>query len=247
MTASHLDDAFDRWRNALLDALATPGNVMAWQDRRYQFAYQVGQLLVDSGGPGIPPVSDHAVYGVYVSGGGLVYVGQTGDARRRLRDLPVGESHHLATTVPPETWERVLVIQWPALITRIPAQEAQRAEQLGQASCGLGIEYLLQITYRPVMTARRRSTAGGWSARHVETSRSRGAAASTQLPELFQAVRAQSDLLARAPMPGHGQAAIYADAGRAPHGMAGGPHAGRVGDWGIQVYPPTSPITWKVR
>jgi len=177
MTASHPDDAFDRWRNALLDALSTPGNVMAWQDRQYQFAYQVGQFLVDSGGPGIPPVSDHAVYGVYVSGGGLLYVGQTRDARRRLRDLPVGESHHLATTVPPETWERVLVIQWPALITRIPAQEARRAEQLGPDSCGLGIEYLLQITYRPVMTARRRSTAGGWSARHIETSRSRGAAA----------------------------------------------------------------------
>jgi hypothetical protein len=155
---------------------ATPGNVMAWQDRRYQFAYQVGQLLVDSG-PGIPPVSDHAVYGVYVTGGGLLYVGQTRDARRRLRDLPVGESHHLATTVPPETWERVLVIPWPALITRIPAQEAQRTEQLGPASCGLGIEYLLQITYQPVMTARRRSTAGGWSARHIETSRSRVAAA----------------------------------------------------------------------
>ena len=74
------------------------------------------RLLVDSG-PGIPPVSDHAVYGVYVTGAGLLYVGQTRDARRRLRDLPVGESHHLATTVPPEIWERVLVIQWPALIT----------------------------------------------------------------------------------------------------------------------------------
>jgi hypothetical protein len=43
MTASHLDDAFERWRNTLLGALAIPGNVMAWQDRRYQFAYQVGQ------------------------------------------------------------------------------------------------------------------------------------------------------------------------------------------------------------
>src|SRR5450432_501422 len=82
MTASHLDGAFERWRSALLDSLATPGNVMAWQDRRYQFAYQVRQLLVDSG-PGIPPVSDHVVYGVYVTGGGLLYVGQTRDARPR--------------------------------------------------------------------------------------------------------------------------------------------------------------------
>jgi hypothetical protein len=127
MTASHLDDAFGRWRNALLDALASPGDVMAWQDRRYQFAYQVGQLLVDSAGPGIPPVSDHAVYGVCVTGGGLLYVGQTTDARRRLRDLPVGESHHLATTVPPETWERVLVqAQWD-LLARAPVPEHGRA------------------------------------------------------------------------------------------------------------------------
>ena len=50
-------------------------------------AYQVGQLLIDSG-PGIPPVSDHAVYGAYATGGGLLYLGQTTDARRRLRDLP---------------------------------------------------------------------------------------------------------------------------------------------------------------
>jgi hypothetical protein len=213
MTAS-LDDAFGRWRNALLDALASPGDVMAWQDRRYQFAYQVGQLLVGSPGPGIPQVSDHAVYGVYVTGGGLLYVGQTSDARRRLRDLPVGESHHLATTVPPETWERVIVVQWPALLTRIPPQQARQAQQLGPADCGLGIEYLLQITYRPVMTARRRSTAGGWSARHIETSRSRGAAASTKIPALFQAVQAQWDLLARTPAPEHGQAATYTDAGR---------------------------------
>jgi hypothetical protein len=32
MTASHLDGAFERWRSAPLDALTTPGNVMAWQD-----------------------------------------------------------------------------------------------------------------------------------------------------------------------------------------------------------------------
>jgi hypothetical protein len=38
------DDAFERWRSALLDALKSPENVMAWQDRRYQFAHQIGQL-----------------------------------------------------------------------------------------------------------------------------------------------------------------------------------------------------------
>jgi len=148
--------------------------------------------------------------------------GQAGRGQRREAELPArrggqatGESHHLATTVPPETWERVLVIQWPALLTRIPAPEAQRAEQLGLADCGLGIEYLLQITYRPLLTARRRSTAGGWSTRHIETSRSRGAAASTHIPELFKAVQAQWDRLSAAAAPRDGHAAIYSDAGRA--------------------------------
>jgi hypothetical protein len=43
--------------------------------------------------PDAAPVTGHLVYGVYVAGAGLLYVGQTGNAKRRLRDLPVGESH----------------------------------------------------------------------------------------------------------------------------------------------------------
>jgi hypothetical protein len=74
------------------------------------------------------PVTGDVLYGVYIAGGGLLYVGQTHDAWRRLRDLPVGESHHLATTVPPETWERVAVVQWPELLDRVPHEESQVAE-----------------------------------------------------------------------------------------------------------------------
>lgn len=85
---------------------------LVWQDRRYRIAYQLGQLLTDNTVPG----SGHAVYGVYLVGGVLLCVGQARDARRRLRDLPVGESHHHATTVPPGTWERVIVVQWPRLL-----------------------------------------------------------------------------------------------------------------------------------
>jgi hypothetical protein len=81
------------------------------------------------------------------------------------------------------------------------AAVALLANYRAPGACGLGIEYLIQITYRPVMTARRRSTAGGWSAHHIETSRSRGAASSTQLPEFFKAVQAQWDMLARATVP----------------------------------------------
>jgi hypothetical protein len=212
VTASDLDDAFGRWQSALADALNSPANVMAWQDRRYVFAHRLGQLLVGTAPEG-PLVTDHAVYGIYVRGGGLLYVGQTKDAKRRLRDLPVGESHHVANTVPPETWERVIVVQWPSLLGRIPAEEAQAVEQLGPSTCGLAIEYQLQAAYQPVLNSRRRSTAGGWTVRNMESSRSRGAAASSQLRGLFREVRAQWDTLAGV-QKGDGHAILCSDGGR---------------------------------
>jgi hypothetical protein len=214
MTGSHDDAAFDRWRHALLEALDSPDAIMAWQDRRYQFAHELGELLASAAEPDIAPITGHAVYGIYVAGGGLLYVGQTTNARRRLRDLPVGESHHLAMTVPPEVWDRVIVIAWPSLLAAVSPEEAQAAEQLGHATCGLALEYLLQTTYRPVMLARRRSTGGRWTPRHIDTSRSKGATSSTRFPELFNAVQARWQALINA-QPATGQAVVYFDAGRA--------------------------------
>jgi hypothetical protein len=214
MTEGHDDSAFHRWRNALLEALDSPEAIMAWQDHRHQFAHELGELLAGDADYDIAPITGHAVYGIYVAGGGLLYVGQTANARRRLRDLPVGESHHLAMTVPPEVWERVIVIAWPRLLAAVPAEEAQAAEQLGHATCGLALEYLLQITYRPVMPARRRSTGGSWTSRHIETSRSKGAINSARFPELFNAVQARWQALMNA-QPAAAQAVVYSDAGRA--------------------------------
>jgi hypothetical protein len=214
VATNDMDAAFDRWRRALADAMGSADNLMAWQDRRYKFAHKVGQLLT-SAAPQGSPVTDHVVYGVWVIGAGLIYVGQTEDAKRRLRDLPVGESHHLATTVPPETWERVIVVQWPSLLSQIPAEEARAAEQLGPSICNLAIEHLLQVAYRPVMNARRRSTDGNWNARDIDSSRSRGAVASSQLAELFGKVCAQWDTLASAHKSQSKEGVIYSDAGRA--------------------------------
>lgn len=206
-------DTFDRWRSALADALSSPSGVMALQDRRYSFAYKVGQLLVGTP-PGRDPVTDHVIYGIYVAGGGLVHAGQTAGAKRRLRDLPVGESHHLATTVPPEIWERVIVVQWPSLLNRISAEERHAAEELQMPTCGLAMEYLLQVAGRPVMTARRRSTKGGWSARNIDSSHSQGAVASLRLPELFSQVQAHWRELANASWNGRGEPVTYSAAGR---------------------------------
>jgi hypothetical protein len=151
---------------------------------------------------------------VYVVGGGLLYIGQTGDAKRRLRDLPVGESHHLATTVPPETWERVVVVQWPVLLASTSPQQALVAERLGLPTCGLAMEHLLQVAYMPVMTARRRSTRGGWNMRQPALSNSRGAASSVQFAELFEAVRVAWDTLAMAASPADGEPIAHTDVGR---------------------------------
>jgi hypothetical protein len=214
MDRGSADEAFDRWREAVLDSLANPERILAWQDRRYRFAHRVGQLLTDRVPPDTAHVAGDVVYGVYVAGAGLLYVGQTGDAKRRLRDLPVGESHHLATTVPPETWERVIVVQWPSLLSDVPDSERLVAKQLGHQTCGLALEHLLQVTHRPVMTARRRSGTGDWAARRLDASHSRGAVNSGRIPALFIAVRAAWDELAGTPSPEDGDPAVYTDVGR---------------------------------
>ena len=215
MTANELDHAFDRWRSAMADALTSPDRVMAWQDRRYSFAYRLGQLLVSPPSAAGSPVTGHVVYGVYVPGGGLVYVGQTGEAQRRLRDLPVGESHHLATTVPPETWERVIVVEWPSMLPRLSAGEGRVAEQLGLSTCGLAIEYSLQLALRPVMTARRRRADGSWTERGIDASRSRGAVAFSQLPELCGQVLRHWDALATAELAEGDDLVSFSEVGRA--------------------------------
>jgi hypothetical protein len=194
----------------MLDALASSDRILAWQDRRYRFAFQLGQLLTDSGAP----VSGHAVYGVYLADGVLLYVGQTRDAKRRLHDLPVGESHHLATTVPPETWDRVIVVQWPRLLDQVAATEAQAVERVGFDTSGLAIEHLLQLTFRPVMMTRRRSSTGEWNKRRVELSRSRGAVNSSTFPGLFDAVRTAWDYLVAVPRTSDRQLIARTEAGR---------------------------------
>src|SRR6266496_3671992 len=88
-------NAFAQWEGALRAAMGTLDDLRRWQERRYAFAYMLGIALCSEAAPGIPPVTGHALYGIYIAGAGLIYVGQTRQAERRLRDLPIGESHHI--------------------------------------------------------------------------------------------------------------------------------------------------------
>jgi len=194
--------------------MGTLDDLRRWQERRYTFAYMLGIALCSEAAPGIPPVTGHALYGVYIVGPGLIYVGQTGQAERRLRDLPVGESHHIAATVPPEIWERVVVVQWPKLLADAPREERDAATRLGLAACGLAMEHRMQLFRSPVLTSRRRAAGGTWRPRGLEASRSKGATSSSMFPELFRAVESAWMLLELEREPGKGGAVHGNDSGR---------------------------------
>lgn len=179
------DDAYSSWRASLTTLLADPTLLARWQERRYQFAHRVGTLLTETRENG-HAVTGPVLYGVFAAGAGLCYVGQTQEAERRLRDLPVGESHHLANTVPPELWERVLVIRWPLLLPAAPANEQLMATEMGSTICGLALEHALQVATAPPLNSRRRRTSGDWRPRNLTQSRSRGAIHSRAVPGLSQ-------------------------------------------------------------
>ncbi|MFC0530816.1 hypothetical protein [Phytohabitans kaempferiae] len=153
--------AFVAWREALLYLTRSEPAARDWRYARYAFRHRLGKEIAGlATGP--------AVYGVWLEWG-LVYLGQTLDAKRRLFDLPIGDSHHLANTFPPEIWHRVVVTTWPEL----PA--AGEVGGLSPQEVGLGLEYGLQRRLGPIFNAERRTPDGGWRANTLERSNSRGA------------------------------------------------------------------------
>ncbi|MDT7788552.1 MAG: hypothetical protein QOF58_6971 [Pseudonocardiales bacterium] len=171
------DVAFDRWWHAMRDVAATKATSLAWRQHRYKFAHLLaGELVRGLRGP--------AVYGVWLQWG-LLYVGQTLEAERRLKDLVIGESHHLANTYPPEIWHHVVVVSWPEL-----PEAADAVNAFGYKAVGEGLEHRFQEALEPLANAARRTAGGGWRDVDWKTSRSLGARTGRQLDDLFAAVLA---------------------------------------------------------
>ena len=180
----------NQWRQALQDLTRDHQSAAEWRFSRYTFAYRLGASLTrDPETAGV--ITGPVIYGIWLDWG-LIYIGQTSEADRRLRDLAVGESHHLANTFPPEIWSRVVVLPWPRLPAAGPA-----IERVALDDVGLGLEYGLQSMLSPLANASRRTAAGGWRPVDWEGSRSRGARAYRQIGELFSAVKGVWDQAGR--------------------------------------------------
>jgi len=193
-------NAFDEWREVMRTLLSSRESLSDWQDQRFALAHQIGGLLSGRFGYG-EPIDARVLYGVYVAGLGVVYVGQTGDAIRRLYDLAIGESHHLAATVPPELWERVVVIEWRTLLAEITDAEQAVIHGLGTETTSLALEILFQRELDPPINSRRRSADGTWRARQPSNRASRGALAAPLIPELFNVAREAWQALAMVETP----------------------------------------------
>ncbi|MER5458893.1 hypothetical protein ABT008_29425 [Micromonospora sp. NPDC002389] len=176
------DEAFLAWRDAMYRLTSGQEAARSWRRSRYTFAHRLGAALVGATEAGAA-ISGPVIYGVWLRWG-LLYVGQTREAERRLRDLPVGESHHLANTFPPEIWHRVVVVAWPMLVEAQPL-----AARFGSDAVGLALEHALQGQLRPLVNSERRTSDGGWRDVMWEDSRSRGARIAHEVVELVQAVR----------------------------------------------------------
>ena len=196
-----------RWLGALLSMTSSAEETGRYLDARHRFATAVASALLHR-----DPRCDPLVYGVWLVGHGEpVYVGQTTGGARRLWDLPIGESHHLANSFPPEIWERVVVVYWKNVLEATPRLEKRllgRIQPLFESqddspsrAIGLGLEYLIQQRTQPLFNGRKRKRDGNWRSVNWMSSASLGAHVAPYLAELFEPVWKEWSRLAEIPGP----------------------------------------------
>lgn len=215
-----MTDWQSQWLDAIRAMTAAPKDAANYLDRRLRFTTEVATALSHD-----DPARDSLVYGVWLERHeSPVYIGQTTEGRRRLWDLPIGESHHLANSFPPEIWDRVAVVYWGQLLDARPelfsAVAAALKSLVGddptqvKQAVGLGLEFLLQQKTRPLFNSRKKRRDGSWRAVEWENAESLGARTAPHLASLFTEVFAVWQQLA-AIVPGGGDVAVALTGGLA--------------------------------
>ncbi len=184
----------NQWLSSLLSMTQTPELASSLLDDRLRFTTLVAQQLTHE-----MKNEQQVVYGVWLVGHSHpVYIGQTTDAHRRLWDLPIGESHHLSNSFPPEIWGRVIVVRWGAILMKNEMKYRsifRHIEEMGIVgrtgqlkAIGLGLEHLLQSRDKPLMNCRTKRRDGTWRQVNWSNSRSVGARVAPFLSPLFHEV-----------------------------------------------------------
>jgi hypothetical protein len=207
------------WASAAKQVTSTEAGIHDYLGAREVFASHLGHALL---GAASATRSDHfcALYTVWVGDSTRpLYIGQTLNGGRRLWDLPLGESHHLANSFPPQVWTRVTVLRWRvvqnAALPNLPFQEATALAAMKTQTVGLAAEHALTVLHRPLFNLKKRQAGGGWKDVDPTTSKSRGAVAARLLPNFMARLDQAWSRLRALPVPSDGTQFVTADIGGA--------------------------------
>lgn len=176
--------SYQRWAALCREVNADAERSRRFREQRYAFNHRLARHLVEN----LPARRrDQVIYAVHLAGDHPcpAYLGTSTEGHRRLWDLPVGESHHLSNTYPPETWERVTILHWRQVLMEESYDLTTLAAQVGEhfpvepaevmKLIGMGIEFLFQKETNPELNIRIKLRRGGFRKAGLDTSASRQA------------------------------------------------------------------------
>ena len=181
MDKRYVTTAYENWVESVRSLTQTNQTALAYREMRSTVAAAIATVILRASTGGTPNPDDErfgaqrVVYGVWLVGHEPefpIYIGQTSERGRRLWDLPIGESHHLANTFPPEIWSHVVVVRWPEVLRAYGNDIGIRS--LDPDSIGFALEYALQRQFSPPMNTWRKNRDGTLAPVRLSASRSVG-------------------------------------------------------------------------
>jgi len=167
-------DKLTAWIASLHDLTSSLASTVEYRNLRASFASAVGHQIMKAANIN-QGRENYCIYGIWLDGhDDPIYIGQTMQAERRLWDLAIGESHHLANSFPPEIWQKIVVIRWCDVLNDDILLQDLISSDISREGIGLGLEYFLQCKYKPMVNCNRRKRDGKWYEIDITKSKSRG-------------------------------------------------------------------------